>query len=121
MNYKEICNKYSISFEIAREVDFNRLEVRSRDFNIYDIDAPSKEKDAMLELMSQDSTWEKYYWQQSGPCSNWGYYLARPETNSEYEVRIKKEILEAPKKIQEKSASLTRAKAKFPFCFKSEN
>lgn len=114
MSIYDFCKKYNVTPEIARTVKRSRGEVKSRDFDVYDSSQPCEELDAMNQMMAQNSTWVKHYWQQSGPCSNWGYYLARPETDEEYEARIQAEIEMAPVKINDKKMLMQSVKEQWP-------
>lgn len=54
-------------------------------------DKTDKNVIAMDKLLRENPTYKKVYFQQQGPCSNWGYDVFRDETDAEYESRIKKE------------------------------
>lgn len=55
-----------------------------KSFNIWDInDKTNPEVIALENLLKENPSYIKRYWQQSGPCSNWGYVIFRPMTEEE--------------------------------------
>ena len=70
-------------------------------FYIVDIentDDPEVQK--MNNLLAENPSYTKAAWQQSGPCSNWGYDVLRPMTDSETQD-IKNEFKDAIKRTRE--------------------
>lgn len=91
----DLAAKFNTTTAIISKIK-NREPVRVivKEFYIYDIDDKSNPLVAEMELMLRENpSYRKRYWQQSGPCSNWGYYVERDETQEEWEERMKKEIL----------------------------
>ena len=91
----DLAAKFNTTTAIISKIK-NREPVRVivKEFDIYDIQDKSNPLVTEMELMLlENPSYRKQYWQQSGPCSNWGYYVERDETQAEWEERMKKEIL----------------------------
>lgn len=107
MRTDEFIKKYKVSVDVARRVNFGPAPRLVKAFPIYDIqnksDALVREMEALLKA---NPTYSKSYWQDQGPCSNWGWNVWRPETEDEFETRIQKEIKLAKKHLQIKKKAL---------------
>jgi hypothetical protein len=105
----------SLPRSISRHIDFNKQLILIKSFDIYDYS--DKTNPLVLEmdkLLSENSTCFKEYYQQSGPCSNWGYNVLRYETDEELSARIEKEASELPAILKKRKNDLKKAKKKFP-------
>ena len=87
----ELCKKYKVSISVAKRVNFEPSPRLVKDFAIYDI---RNQNDPLVremeKLLKNNPTYTKMYWQDQGPCSNWGWKVWRPETKQEYEDALKR-------------------------------
>jgi hypothetical protein len=78
-----------------------KLSVLVKTFYIYDISNKQDQNVIELEkLLAENPSYTKHYWQQQGPCSNWGYDVFRPETDEEYNNRLEQENRQRAQKRQ---------------------
>lgn len=86
----KLAKKFNIPVKIASLIrNKNPSKIKVKEFCIYDIsDLKDPNLIAMNALLAKNPDYKMVYWQQSGPCSNWGYDVYRPETEQEYESRI---------------------------------
>lgn len=118
MNYHAISSlmtKYNIPRKIARHIHPDKLDILVKEFAIYD---KENKKDPLViefeSLLRENPHFFSSYWQQTGPCSNWGYNVWRKETDEEFDLRVKKQIKELPGILEKRAADLKKAKEKFP-------
>jgi hypothetical protein len=118
MNYHTISSlmtKYNIHRKIARHINPNKLDILVKEFAIYDKE--NKNDPPVIEfesLLRENPHFFSSYWQETGPCSNWGYNVWRKETDEEFDLRVKKQIKELPEILEKRAADLKCAKKKFP-------
>lgn len=117
MNYHTIYSlmtKYNIPRKIARHINPNKLDILVKEFAIYDKE--NKNDPLVIEfesLLRENPHFWSSYWQEPGPCSNWGHNVWRKETDEEFDLRVKKQIKELPGILEKRAADLKRAKKKF--------
>ncbi|SRR3990167_5573665 len=94
MTSKEFAQKFNTTIEIAvRIIDKVPCRVFVKSFSVYDeFDSKDTDRIKMEQFLKEHPDYEKIYFHQQGPCSNWGYDIFRLETEREYQSRIKKEI-----------------------------
>ena len=98
MTNKEFCNKYNVSLEISRRITKEPTKIRVATFHVYDSsDSSDPELIKMNKYLKNNPECEKIYWQDFGPCSNWGYDIWRMETQKEFRARILKDIKKTKK------------------------
>lgn len=102
MTNLEFAKKHNISLKVARLVQLKEpTKIKVATFNVYDSSNPEDpELIKMNAFLRKNPNCEKAYWQDSGPCSNWGYDIYRMETKKEYNKRIKKDIKRAEKDLK---------------------
>ncbi len=96
LTWRELADKYKISIASARKIFFkDRGKIRIDTFNVYDSNNPEDPELIRMRnyvLNNPGPEYEEFSWSQPGPCSNWGIDLYRPETNEEWDNRIKDAI-----------------------------
>ena len=61
-------------------------------FFVYDRNNPAdKELIKMNKFLAKHTEYETHWFNQQGPCSNWGYDVFRPETDGESDKRMRRE------------------------------
>jgi hypothetical protein len=98
MIFEEFLKKYNPPLGIEKMVYFKPVSVTVKNFNIYDStnhsDPLVKEKNLLL---SENPNYWEEHWHDQGPCSNWGILVKRWETESETDLRIRKNLKTAIK------------------------
>lgn len=97
----ELAAKFNTSTLIISKIRYiGKERVLVKEFDIYDCsDKSNPEVIKMEQMLLENPNYRKNHWHQQGPCSNWGWYVDREETDEEWERRINKEILKYTKKI----------------------
>lgn len=110
-----LIEKYNIPRKIARHIHPDKLDILVKEFAIYDKE--NKNDPLVIEfesLLRENPNFWSSYWQQTGPCSNWGDAIWRKETDEEFDLRVKKQIKELPGILEKRAADLKKAKKTFP-------
>ena len=96
----ELAAKFNTSALVISKIRYiAKGRVIVKEFDIYDSSNKLDPKVIEMEqMLLENPNYRKNHWHQQGPCSNWGCYVDREETDEEWECRVNKEILKYTKK-----------------------
>lgn len=96
----KFAEKYNIPLKIALKLHKSKKKWKVNTFYVYDkLNPEDKELIRMNEYLATHPEYEKQWFHEQGPCSNWGYDIYRIETDKEFDRRIKKEIKKWTKRL----------------------